>query len=106
MYAREKQPVADRLAETFSGLHRAAYHRFYIDEVYQFITHRVIFACISTPIAWFDRHVVDGAMNLLATATQGTAYAIRRIQSGSVQRYCIWMLCGALGLTILVLIIC
>ena len=26
MYAREKQPVADRLAERFSGLHRAAYH--------------------------------------------------------------------------------
>ena len=106
MYAREKQPVADRLAETFSGLHRAAYHRFYIDEVYQFITHRVIFACISTPIAWFDRHVVDGVMNLLATATHGAAYAVREMQSGSVQRYCIWMLCGALGLTILVLIIC
>ena len=40
MYARDKQPVADRLAATFSGLHRAAYRRFYIDEVYQFITHR------------------------------------------------------------------
>ena len=97
--------MADRLAETFSGLHRAAYHRFYIDEVYQFITHRVIFACISTPIAWFDRHVVDGyepAGHGHATAPP----AIRRIQSGSVQRYCIWMLGGALGLTILVLIIC
>ena len=33
----------------FRGLHRAAYHRFYIDEVYQFVTHRVIFACISAP---------------------------------------------------------
>ncbi len=106
MYAREKQPVADRLAERFSGLHRAAYHRFYIDEVYQFITHRVIFACISTPIAWFDRHVVDGFLNLLASATNGAAYLIREMQSGSVQRYCIWFLGGALGLTILILIIC
>ena len=106
MYAREKQPVADRLAETFSGLHRAAYHRFYIDEVYQFITHRVIFACISTPIAWFDRHVVDGFMNLLATTANGAACLIRGMQSGSVQRYCIWFLGGALGLTILILLIC
>ena len=89
-----------------AGLHRAAYHRFYIDEVYQFITHRVIFACISTPIAWFDRHVVDGFFNSLAVATNAVAEWIRVIQSGSVQRYCIWMLSGALGLTILILLIC
>ena len=106
MYARDRQPVADRLAATFSGLHRAAYHRFYIDEVYQFITHRVIFACISTPIAWFDRHVVDGFMNFLAWGTNGVAYLVRDMQSGSVQRYCIWFLGGALGLTILILLIC
>ena len=106
MYAREKQPVADRLAERFSGLHRAAYHRFYIDEVYQFITRRVIFACIATPIAWFDRHVVDGFFNLLASATNGVACLIRGVQSGSVQRYCIWFMGGALGLTILILLIC
>ena len=106
MYARDRQPVADRLAATFSGLHRAAYHRFYIDEVYQFITHRVIFACISTPIAWFDRHVVDGFMNFLAWGTNGVACLVRDMQSGSVQRYCIWFLGGALGLTILILLIC
>ena len=44
-------------------------------------------------------------MNLLATATHGAAEAIRFMQSGSVQRYCIWMLGGALGLTILILLI-
>ena len=106
MYAHDRQPVADRLAATFSGLHRAAYRRFYIDEIYQFITHRVIFACISTPIAWFDRHVVDGFMNLLAWGANGAAWLIRDMQSGSVQRYCIWFLGGALGLTIFLLLIC
>lgn len=106
MYAREKQPVADRLAERFAGLHRAAYHRFYIDEVYQFVTHRIIFGCISTPIAWFDRHVVDGFLNLLATATQSASWAIREMQSGSVKRYCIWFLGGAMGFTLLLLLIC
>ena len=106
MYAREKQPVADRLAERFAGLHRAAYHRFYIDEVYQFVTHRIIFGCISTPIAWFDRHVVDGFLNLLATATQSASWAIHEMQSGSVQRYCIWFLGGAMGFTLLLLLIC
>ena len=94
------------LALRFRGLHRAAYNRFYIDDVYQFVTHKVIFRFVSTPIAWFDRHVVDGFMNLLARAAGGAAYAIRDMQSGSVQRYCIWFLGGALGLTILILLIC
>ena len=106
MYLRERQTVADALATRFRGLHKAAYHRFYIDEVYQFVTHRVIFACISAPVAWFDRHVVDGLMNLVARVTNGAAYVIRDMQSGSVQRYCIWFLGGALGLTILILLIC
>ena len=106
MYLRERQTVADALAARFRGLHKAAYHRFYIDEVYQFVTHRVIFACISAPVAWFDRHVVDGLMNLVARATNGAAYVIRDMQSGSVQRYCIWFLGGALGLTIFLLLIC
>ena len=105
MYLRERQPVADRLALRFRGLHRAAYNRFYIDDVYQFVTHKVIFRFVSTPIAWFDRHVVDGFMNLLARAAGGAAYAIRDMQSGSVQRYCIWFLGGALGFTIILLLI-
>ncbi|MFR4024919.1 MAG: NADH-quinone oxidoreductase subunit L [Alistipes indistinctus] len=106
MYLRERQTVANALAARFRGLHKAAYHRFYIDEVYQFVTHRVIFACISAPVAWFDRHVVDGLMNMLARATNGAAYVIRDMQSGSVQRYRIWFLGGALGLTIFLLLIC
>ena len=105
MYLRERQTVANALAARFRGLHKAAYHRFYIDEVYQFVTHRVIFACISAPVAWFDRHVVDGLMNMLARATNGAAYVIRDMQSGSVQRYCIWFLGGALGFTIILLLI-
>ena len=106
MYLRERQTAANALAARFRGLHKAAYHRFYIDEVYQFVTHRVIFACISAPVAWFDRHVVDGLMNMLARATNGAAYVIRDMQSGSVQRYCICFLGGALGLTIFLLLIC
>ena len=106
MYLRERQTAANALAARFRGLHKAAYHRFYIDEVYQFVTHRVIFACISAPVAWFDRHVVDGLMNMLARATNGAAYVIRDMQSGSVQRYCIWFLGGALGLSIFLLLIC
>ncbi len=105
MYVRKDQPVADALASKFAGLHKAAYHRFYIDEIYQFITHKIIFGCISRPVAWFDKHVIDGSLDLLASGTEKLAYAIRRMQSGSVQRYCVWMLAGTIFITLLVLVI-
>jgi NADH-quinone oxidoreductase subunit L len=104
MYARPQQLAADRLATRLSGLHKAAYHRFYIDEVYQFITHRVIFACISTPIAWFDRHVVDGFFNALAHVTQTVSVSIRGFQSGKIQQYALIFLLGTLALVIVLMI--
>lgn len=85
------------------GLNNAAIHRFYIDEVYLFITKKVIFACVSTPIAWFDRHVIDGFMNCLATGTQWVSSSIRKLQSGNVQQYAFVFLIGALALISLLL---
>lgn len=104
MYKNEKQPVADSLADRFASLHKWAYHRFYMDEVYQFVTHRIIFACISTPIAWFDRHIVDGFFNFLAWGTHRTSFAIRNLQSGQIQQYAMVFLCGALALILLLIL--
>lgn len=96
MYIGERQPQADALAEKFGKLHRWAYKRFYMDEVYQYITHRIIFAHISKPIAWFDRHVIDGFFNFLAWGTNALSFCIRGLQSGSVQGYAYVFLLGTL----------
>ena len=104
IYARSKQTVADALANRFRGLWTAAYHRFYIDEIYQFITHKIIFGCISRPIAWWDRHVVDGFFNFLAWSTDATSDEIRGLQSGRVQQYALVFLLGALILILMLII--
>ncbi len=78
---------------------KAAYHRFYLDEVWLFITKRIIFNGISRPIAWFDRHVVDGSLDLLAKATQKAGTLIRPLQGGNLQTYSIWFLGGVLMIT-------
>lgn len=104
MYARSSQPVADKLGKRFKGLHTAASHRFYIDEVYQFVTHKIIFRCISTPIAWFDRHVVDGFFDFLAWGTHATSDEIRDFQSGQVQQYAFVFLLGTLALIVTLLL--
>ena len=98
MYIGERQPKADAMAEKFSKLHQWAFKRFYLDEVYQYITHRIIFAHVSKPIAWFDRHVVDGFFNFLAWGTNALSFQIRGFQSGSVQKYAFVFLLGTLAL--------
>ncbi len=105
IYKGEQQPIADRLYKTFPKLHRAAYKRFYQDEIWQWVTHRIIFRCVSTPIAWFDRHVVDGTFNFLAWGANEAGESIRPWQSGDVRQYAVWFLTGTVALTLILLCI-
>lgn len=103
MYAPKNNPLSDRLAAAMPGLHKAALNRFYIDNAWQFVTHRVIFNCFSKPIAWFDRHVIDGSFNFAAWGAQEGGETIRSWQSGDVRSYAAWLLAGTLGLTLVLL---
>ena len=105
IYKGESQPIADRLYKTFPRLHRAAYKRFYMDEVYQFVTHKIIFNLVSKPIAWFDRRVIDGTMNFMAWGTQEAGETIRPWQSGDVRQYVIWFLTGSVAISLILLCI-
>ena len=87
---RKENPMPDRMADMMPRLWDWCHHRFYWDELYQFITHKIIFGCISRPIAWFDRHIIDGAMDGLAIVTNKASYAIRGLQSGKIQMY-VWI---------------
>ena len=103
IYKGERQPVADKLYKTFPNLWQAAYKRFYQDEIWQFVTHKVIFRCVSTPIAWFDRHVIDGTFNFIAWGANEAGESIRPWQSGDVRQYVVWFLTGAVALTLILL---
>ena len=103
IYKGERQPVADKLYKTFPNLWQAAYKRFYQDEIWQFVTHKVIFRCVSTPIAWFDRHVIDGTFNFMAWGANEAGESIRPWQSGDVRQYVVWFLTGAVALTLILL---
>ncbi len=105
MYMKEQQPVADKLAATFKTLHRAAARRFYIDEIWLFVTKKIIFRRISAPLAWFDRHVVDQFFNFTAWSANASADEVRGMQSGKIQSYCIWFLTGTLAFTVMLLLV-
>ena len=105
MYARDKQPVAEMLAKRFATLHLAAYKRFYMDEIWLFVTKKIIFRCISTPLAWFDRHVIDQFMNFMAWSTNAAGESAQPLQNGKIQSYTMWFLGGIIVLTVMLLVL-
>ena len=97
MYKNASQKPA-RVASAFGGLYTAASRKFYIDEVYLFITKKVVFNLVGRPAAWIDKNIVDGSMNLMASATATSSEWIKGIQSGRVQNYALYFFGGVIAL--------
>ena len=91
------------IAQSLGGLYQTAYKKFYIDEIYVFITKKIIFNLIGRPAAWIDKNIVDGLMNVLATLTGKISELIKGLQSGKLQNYTLYFFGGALGLAIILI---
>ena len=102
MYKNENSK-ADSISQSLGGLYKAAYKKFYIDEIYLFITKKIIFNLIGRPAAWVDRNIVDGLMNGIANTTATISGLIKGIQSGKVQSYALYFFGGIVALTIVFL---
>jgi len=104
MWMYKKESVrAEKLSHSLGGLYKAAYKKFYIDEIYLFITQKIIFNLIGRPAAWIDKNIVDGLMNGVANTTASVAGFIKGIQSGKVQSYAIYFFGGIVALAIVFL---
>ena len=93
MYKKENNKP-QQVATALGGLYKAAYKKFYIDELYLFITKKVIFNFIGRPAAWIDRNIVDGLMNGIATGTGKISSLIKNLQSGKIQNYTLYFFGG------------
>jgi NADH-quinone oxidoreductase subunit L len=100
MYKKETR-IPEKIATGLGGFYKATYNKFYIDEMYLFITKKIIFKRISFPIAWFDRHVVDGTMNAISNVVNIVSYRIKGFQSGQLQKYAYIFVSGAIILIII-----
>ena len=95
MYYKEST-IADKITSSLGGVYTAAYRKFYIDEVYMFVTKKIMFGMISRPIAWFDRHIIDATMNGIAAVTVYASTSIKGLQSGQLQKYGFVFVSGAI----------
>lgn len=105
IYKGEKQPIAEKMYKMFPRLHRAAYKRFYMDEVYMFVTHKILFRFVSKPVAWIDEKIINGFIDFTAWSTNESGESIRSWQNGDVRTYAVWFLTGAVALSLILLAI-
>jgi len=87
IFYKKETGIPARVIGALGNFYKWAYHKFYIDEVYLFITKKIIFNYISRPVAWFDRHIVDGTMNGIGWVTVTSSNKIKGLQSGSLPMY-------------------
>jgi len=92
-----------KFAASLGGLYKAAYRKFYIDDIYLFITKKVIFNLVGRPAAWIDRNIVDGTMNGIAWTTGRISVLVKGLQSGRVQSYALYFFGGIVVLVIVFL---
>jgi len=100
VFYRKETTLPEGLSKSLGGFYKAAFHKFYFDEIYLFITKKILFNYVSTPIAWFDRHIVDGGMNGVSYVTNQVSDKIKRFQSGQLQQYAWVFVSGAIALAL------
>ena len=89
-------------AGALGAIHRTVKQKFYFDELYQFVTHRIIFRYIARPVAWFDKRVVDGGVDASGWVTRQSGWLLSLAQTGQVQTYGLWFT-GGVAFVILIL---
>jgi NADH-quinone oxidoreductase subunit L len=119
-YVRGEGRVPERLAQQFPGVYRTLSNKYYVDEVYEAVFveglakggGRFLWevdatvvdlipngsAAVVRGLSWisaaFDQYVVDGLVNGVANTLQGAYGLFRRVETGRVQNYALFMGAG------------
>ncbi|MCZ4242998.1 NADH-quinone oxidoreductase subunit L [Pedobacter punctiformis] len=89
-------PVADEAPR--SALAKLSYHKFYLDEVYDFLITKPLDALSKFFYRILDSKFIDGIVNGLGWGTNEASKGIRLLQSGNVGFYIFMMVFGIIAL--------
>jgi NADH-quinone oxidoreductase subunit L len=93
---RMAEPIRGPVAELFE-------RKFFVDELYE-ATFVGAGGWLAARLEWFDRRVIDGAVDGAGALSTGIGQVSRRVQNGLVRSYVGGLLVGALALVVAVLI--
>ena len=119
-----KPEIPESLGAKFPGVHKVLLNKWYLDEIYDFFFVDGFAKGGGKALGWFDRNVVDGAVNAVGWLTRSFArismwwdtwvidgavrlssfmvkvasYPVRILQTGQVQSYALFIVVGAIVL--------
>jgi len=94
VFYKKENDLAEKFANGFGMFYKWTYHKFYFDEIYMFVTKKIIFDRVSAPIAKFDKKYVDGTMEGIGNKTVIISEKIKGLQSGRLQDYAMFFVSG------------
>ena len=102
VFYKKENNLAEKFSNAFGVFYKWAYHKFYFDEVYIFVTKKIIFGMGAAPIAWFDKNVIDASMVGVGNVTERFSYKIKGMQSGKFQDYAMSFIGGGVVIAIVI----
>ena len=99
-----RAPVVYRTGFARPGFYRAAYHKFYIDELYDFIIRKPLDALSDFCFKVLDRSAIDGLVNGIGQAPVEASKGFRLLQTGNVGFYIFMMVLGIISVLMYILI--
>jgi NADH-quinone oxidoreductase subunit L len=83
-------------ARTIRPIYLLLVNKYYLDDLYNWLVGRVLMG-LSDALAWFDRHVVDGAVNGAAwLAYSLVGWVLTRAESGRLPNYALVFFVGVI----------
>ena len=100
LFYKKENELADKFANRLGVLFKWASNKFYFDELYLFVTKKILFNGVAKSAARFDKKYVDGTMVGIGNQTVNTSEKIKGLQSGKVQDYAFAFISGAVVIAI------
>lgn len=80
------QVSSNKLSGRFGTLYKLSFHKYYIDELYQWINHTFVDG-LGKVLCWLEVYVVEGIVNGIANLPVNLGNGLRKGQTGNLQRY-------------------
>jgi len=90
--------LPEQLAARFRGVYTLIYNKYYVDELYDALFVQPIKEASNVLWLSFDTKVIDGTVNGAGKMIQGASGIIRKIQTGSLQNYALYILLGVVAI--------
>jgi NADH-quinone oxidoreductase subunit L len=100
-----KSALPERIAKTFRGVYTVLYNKYFIDELYHYtIVKPTMWIANNILVAITDAKMIEGLVNGVPGAIGRFSQSLRKIQTGLVEHYGIFMAAGAVFVIALLLL--